>query len=466
MNLNKKMGFKLGALAIVTGLTACGGGGGGGSQITPVVNTAPVGVNIADKTVFKNEGFSFTVPEFTDADGDVLAYEAKLVGGANLPLGLTFAPSTRTFTGIGSLNLSMPLAIAVTATDPSGAKATRNFTLSGATIDTPLAELLGSKTVLGGSDFSFQIPSLSAESLVFTATLADGSPLPAGLSFDGATRTFTGLASLDLSADLSVKVTATNATNSTSGTFTLSSAAQGVFTTSTANSLFYGVVFPKVTGTAELWSWEFDNAAGYSKLLSGDVAYPGASFATVTNQRVFTSSSNTYATQIGKEVQASRITGGMSFTVGGISYNTTLDTVAWSATNAALTANDWLGNWILKEELSGVTITHIWTVDGSGNVTGSKKMGSQTLCNVQVGADSKVELTSSPVSRIKVKYDCSPSTGSTDNRIYSGISFNKTLSGASVTNKVMLMPRIDGAPVSSEFITKIFCRENGTTCTP
>ena len=56
--------------------------GGGDSDTAPIVSVA-----LADQTADPDSPFTFTIPTgaFTDPDGDVLTYSAKLSGGASLP---------------------------------------------------------------------------------------------------------------------------------------------------------------------------------------------------------------------------------------------------------------------------------------------------------------------------------------------------------------------------------------------
>ncbi|AYC32737.1 hypothetical protein D3880_10210 [Pseudomonas cavernae] len=79
--------------------------------------------------------------------------------------------------------------------------------------------------------FSWQVPEGSfvdidkGDSLAFTATLADGSPLPTWLSFDAATSTFSGVSPKRVEPFLDIRVTATDrvaATGSTEGSLSVS----------------------------------------------------------------------------------------------------------------------------------------------------------------------------------------------------------------------------------------------------
>jgi len=162
---------------------------------TPVVD-APVGAQS-----FSGAGnWSFTVPAgtFVDADGDALALSASLADGSPLPAWLSFDAATGSFSGnppngIGSLTLR------VTASDGQGGTASDDFTL---TLSQPndlpaVDQLIGDKTHSGAGNWSFTVPAgtfvdADGDALALSASLADGSPLPAWLSFDAATGSFSG----------------------------------------------------------------------------------------------------------------------------------------------------------------------------------------------------------------------------------------------------------------------------------
>ncbi len=97
-------------------------------NITPV-NDAPVAASLTDQTVGAGIDFSFTIPQFTDPDGDALTYAATLADGTPLPTWLTFSAATRTFSGQPPVEVPDFLAIKVTASDAS-LSASQEFTLS------------------------------------------------------------------------------------------------------------------------------------------------------------------------------------------------------------------------------------------------------------------------------------------------------------------------------------------------
>jgi Ca2+-binding RTX toxin-like protein len=185
-------------------------------------NDAPeVGAGITAQSATEDSAFSYTVAAdaFGDADqGDVLSYSSTLADGSALPSWLSFDATTRTFSGtplnadVGSLD------VRVTATDLAGASATQNFALSVAnTNDAPeVGAGITAQTATEDAAFAYTVAANAfaevdaGDTLSYSVTLVDGSALPAWLSFDASTRTFSGT---PLNADvgsLDVRVTATD----------------------------------------------------------------------------------------------------------------------------------------------------------------------------------------------------------------------------------------------------------------
>jgi uncharacterized delta-60 repeat protein len=197
-------------------------------------NRAPtVAHALADQSAGKGQAFSFQVPAdaFADADsGDVLSYTATLADGSALPAWLSFNAATRTFSGTPAQGDVGSLDVKVTATDPAKANVSDTFALTVANTNTPptVAHALADQTASKSQAFSVQVPADaftdadSGDALSYTATKADGSALPAWLSFDAATRTFSGTPTKGDLGALEVKVTATDSAQAAvSDTFTL-----------------------------------------------------------------------------------------------------------------------------------------------------------------------------------------------------------------------------------------------------
>lgn len=188
-----------------------------------VGNRAPAVSNpIPDQTTTEGVNFSYTVPAntFNDLDGDALTYTATLTNGGALPPWLSFNPATRTFSGqaddgdVGAIN------IRVTATDPGGQSIFDDFNLNVNNLAEPpfVANPIPDQAASGFTAFSYQFalntfgdPEGNAITS-YRATLADGSALPSWLSFDPATRTFSGIPTNADAGTIAIKVYATDST--------------------------------------------------------------------------------------------------------------------------------------------------------------------------------------------------------------------------------------------------------------
>ena len=215
------------------------------------VNDAPaIATPIADQTSAEDSVFSFTIPSntFTDLDqnhGDVLTYSATRPDETPLPEWLSFNLSTRMFTGtpvnanIGSLDVK------VTATDTGNLSASDTFGLTVMNVnDAPtVAHRIFDQTAHTGAAFTFTVPTTIfvdvdlGDTMTYSATLADGSALPAWLSFNSTTYTFSGTPSSGDAGLVNIKVTATDTGNlSVSDLFDLTVTDQDQVLTGTAGS--------------------------------------------------------------------------------------------------------------------------------------------------------------------------------------------------------------------------------------
>jgi Ca2+-binding RTX toxin-like protein len=200
------------------------------------VNEAPiVAVPLANQTAMEDIAFTFAVPgsTFTDVDlGDVLTYSATLADGTALPTWLSFDPITSTFSGTPGNTEVGTLALRVTATDTGNLSASDTFSLTvtnvnnAPTVTNPVAD----QTAAEDTALTMTIPSttfadedlIHGDVLTYSATLGNGSPLPAWLSFNSTTRTFSGTPGAGDAGSLQIAVTATDSGNlSATDTFAL-----------------------------------------------------------------------------------------------------------------------------------------------------------------------------------------------------------------------------------------------------
>ena len=91
--------------------------------------------------------------------------------------------------------------------------------------DAPLVPSIPNQTAVEAIAFTYQAPTFTdpeGDSLTYSATLSDGNALPAWLSFNADTRTFTGTPlDADTPATLTIRITASDDTLSSSASFTL-----------------------------------------------------------------------------------------------------------------------------------------------------------------------------------------------------------------------------------------------------
>jgi len=184
-------------------------------------NHAPAaGAPIVAQQGEQDSAWQFSIPSdaFTDADGDALTYSATLADGGPLPGWLSFDAASGSFSGTPGNSEVGSLSLKVTATDPSGLSASQSFALEIANInDAPeVGAIIGDQQTQAGQAWQYAIPSDAFididvdDVLTYSATLSDGGALPAWLSFDAATGTFTGTPPVSEAANLSLKVTATD----------------------------------------------------------------------------------------------------------------------------------------------------------------------------------------------------------------------------------------------------------------
>ncbi len=164
-------------------------GGGGNDTLISHTHTATVVYtgNEADYTVTKVGAGTWQVVDTNPADGD---------------------SGTDTLIGIPTIQF---------------ADGTLNLPVNQAPV---VAAPIGDQAINEDTALSFQVPAGAftdpdSDPLTYTATLADGSPLPGWLTFDAATQTFSGTPPQDYNGDVALKVSASDGEYSVSDSFTL-----------------------------------------------------------------------------------------------------------------------------------------------------------------------------------------------------------------------------------------------------
>jgi Ca2+-binding RTX toxin-like protein len=223
-----------------------------GSQesLASLLNHAPIVVSsLADAAAVEDEAFSWTLPNgsFADLDaGDVLTYAVTGANGAALPAWVVFDAATLTLSGTARNEDVGSFIAEVRATDRFGRSAATSFTIAIAnTNDAPVVNIaIANQSARENDAFLFDLPSATfvdvdaRDSLVLSARLANGDPLPAWLSFDAASERLIGTPAHADAGELQIVVTATDlAGAAVSQTFALTvQALAGVTLTGTAGN--------------------------------------------------------------------------------------------------------------------------------------------------------------------------------------------------------------------------------------
>ncbi|MFT3779392.1 MAG: putative Ig domain-containing protein [Ottowia sp.] len=232
---------------------------------------APVaGEALADQSIDEGSPFVFAIPAeaFSDPDGDPLSLSAAMADGAALPSWLAFDAASATFSGTPENGDVGTLAVRVTASDGAGS-AHQTFALRVRNVnDAPEAGApLAAQSIQEGDTLSYAVGADAFvdadlavdpfERLTLAAMLADGSPLPAWLSFDAASGTFSGTPPAGSAGDVHITVTATDLAGE--------SASQGLTLTilppAGNHAPVVGAAIP-AQGTREWDAWSYSLPAG------------------------------------------------------------------------------------------------------------------------------------------------------------------------------------------------------------
>ena len=194
----------------------------------PPPNTPPeMAVPLVAQEATAGAAFTYVVPAFTDADDDPLTYAAALSDGGRLPAWLTFDPATRTFTGRPGPGDAGTVRVTVMVSDGT-ATISHEFTLMVTVPNTPpeVATPLADQEAPVDVPFTYGIPAdaftdADGDPLTYGAATNNNGGLPGWLTFDPATRTFTGTPAASDSGTVRVTVTANDGTATVSDAFAL-----------------------------------------------------------------------------------------------------------------------------------------------------------------------------------------------------------------------------------------------------
>ena len=194
----------------------------------PPPNTPPeMATPLVAQEATAGAAFTYVVPAFTDADDDPLTYAAALSDGGRLPAWLTFDPATRTFTGRPGPGDTGTVRVTVMVSDGT-ATISHEFTLIVTVPNTPpeVATPLADQDAPVDVPFTYGIPAdaftdADGDPLTYGAATNNKGGLPGWLTFDPATRTFTGTPAASDSGTVRVTVTANDGTATVSDAFAL-----------------------------------------------------------------------------------------------------------------------------------------------------------------------------------------------------------------------------------------------------
>ncbi|WP_220702196.1 putative Ig domain-containing protein, partial [Trinickia fusca] len=180
-----------------------------------------VGAPLASQTAAAGSAWAYALPAgmFKPATaGDALAYTATLADGDPLPAWLRFDPIKQTLSGTPTDATTGTLAVKITATEAAGlaSSTTLNLQVNPIYQAPTVTQTQAAQTIAAGTAWSYALPTtlfneaVAGDTLRYSATLADGSPLPSWLTFDPAKQAFSGTPSAQAAGSLALKITATD----------------------------------------------------------------------------------------------------------------------------------------------------------------------------------------------------------------------------------------------------------------
>ncbi|UFH53705.1 putative Ig domain-containing protein [Spirosoma sp. KNUC1025] len=175
----------------------------GGVEVSAIPNLAPVAPAITLPFAIQGQGYNFTIPAFTDPEGQSITYSAT-----NLPGWLSFDTQARRLSGTPTQTASYT--INVTATDGGNLGTTVPLVLMTGPNLPPVAPTLITQTAQVNKPLSYTFPAFTDQPGQNLTYSANG--LPGWLSFNSSTRVFTGTP--PQTGNYSASITATDPYNS------------------------------------------------------------------------------------------------------------------------------------------------------------------------------------------------------------------------------------------------------------
>ncbi len=209
---------------------------------------------------------------FTDPQGQALSTAASLSSGQPLPSWLSYNAASRTFSGTVPKGMES-LTLKVTAADTSGLTASETFGVTVPAAAPTLTSQTANQVWAQGQKISLALPATAftdpqGETLTYAAVQTNGKALPSWLSFNAATRTFSGTVPSGAET-LSLKVTATDSSG-------LSAAESFGITVPAGSSAVAGITIASILGGSPAMRFisPAGSAAGFTGLHDDEVFRP------------------------------------------------------------------------------------------------------------------------------------------------------------------------------------------------
>ncbi|MGG1945544.1 putative Ig domain-containing protein [Trinickia sp. NRRL B-1857] len=252
-------------------------------QVRPTYTAPTVSGTVAAQTITAGSAWTFALPSslFTETvAGDTLSYRATLGDGTALPAWLTFDPVKQVFAGTPPASMTGDLAIRVTATDLGGlsASTTLNVTTNAPLQNPTVTQTLSSQTLAAGTAWHYALPAnlfkepAPGDTLTYSATLADGKPLPSWLTFDPAKQTFVGTPTDQTTGPLTLRISVIDQGGRAAST-TLNMQINGTYQAPTAGAPVY-----QMAQLGKAWTFTLP-ATTFNEPIAGDTLAYSASLA-------------------------------------------------------------------------------------------------------------------------------------------------------------------------------------------